>query len=111
MQHTRQGPRLWTVRVLLLLLAGLLLLEVLLPLSSGGHQLVQLAMTLLMVGVMLYWLRRNRGALVHAAYEREPAPGPAARQPGRELVINHGAPWDDAELPWHRHGHGTDRRP
>jgi hypothetical protein len=35
------------------------------------HQIVRLAMTLLMFGIIVYWLRRNRGALINEAYEHE----------------------------------------
>lgn len=101
MQHTRQGPRWWHTWVPFLLLGGLLVLEPHAPLSPGGHQGVQLAITLLMYGVVLYWLRRNRGALVYKEYEREQAQvrTHTARQRRRDLVMGDDEPWDEAESP------------
>lgn len=110
MQHIRQGPRWWHVGVPLLLLGGLLVLEPYAPLSPGGHQVVRLAITLLMYGVVLYWLRCNRGALVNKEYKREQAQERThtARQWRRESVMSDDEPWDAAELPWQRKGHHTD---
>jgi len=109
MHHTRRGPRSWKAWVLLILLGGLLMLEPQVPLSSGGHQLVQLAMMLLMFGVVLYWLRHNRGALVNEAYEREQKEGVYKTVGQRqEAAIHDHEPWDDAGLPWQNNGHSTD---
>jgi len=106
-RHTRQGPRWWHAWVPLLLLGGLLVLEHQAPLSPGGHTIAQVVLTLLMYGVLVCWLRHNRGALVHEAYEREQAQARrhTTRQPGRECDINDDEPWDDAEWPWPSHGH------
>jgi hypothetical protein len=91
----------------LLLLGGLLVLEHQAPLSPGGHTIAQVVLTLLMYGVLMYWLRRNRGALVNEAYEREQAQARqhTTRQPQRECVMDDDEPWNDATLPWHSHGH------
>lgn len=112
MRHTRQSLQWWKAGVPFLLLGGLLGLEPQVPLSPGGHQIVQLAIVLLMFGVALYWLRYNRGALVNEAYEREQAQVQThtARQQQRELSMDDSEPWDDAELPWHSNGHDTDIR-
>src|SRR2546428_6828722 len=98
MRHTRQGPRWWKAWVPLLLVGGLLALEPQIPLSPGVHQIVRLAMTLLMFGIIVYWLRRNRGALVNEAYEREQAQARrhTARQPRQVLAMDDDEPWDDA---------------
>src|SRR5262245_50743729 len=111
MRHTRQGPKWWQVWVPLLLLGGLLVLEHEAPLSSGGHQVVEIALALLMYGVVVWWLRRNRGALVHGEYEREQQQERTAkaRQPSQEPSI-HDEPWDDAWLSWQSYEHDTDKQ-
>lgn len=113
MQYRRQGPRWWNVwlPLLLLLLGGLLVLEPQGPLSPGGHSIAQLVLALLIYGVVVIWLRCNRGALVNKEYEREQAQERrrAARQQRREPIMSDHEPWDDAELPWHSNGHDTDR--
>lgn len=110
MKHTRQGPRWWQAWVPLLLLGVLLVLEPQAPLGIRGHQIVQLAIVLLMFGVVIYWLRCNRGALVNEAYERAQAQGQThtGRQPRQETVMDDSESWDDAELPWHSNGYDTD---
>ena len=109
MQLTRQGPRRWTAWVPLLLVGGPLALEPQIPLSPGGHRIVQLAMTLLMFGIIVYWLRRNRGALINEAYEREQREGVYKRmQQRRESAMSDQECWDDTWRPWQRHGHATD---
>ena len=110
MRHKRQGPRWWNVWVPLLLLGGLLVLEHQTPLSPGGHQVAEVALALLMYGVVVYWLRCHRGALVHQEYEREQKRERAskARQPRQEPVIHDDEPWDDAWLPWQSDGHDID---
>jgi hypothetical protein len=77
------------------------------PLSPSGHTIAQVVLTLLMYGVLIYWLRRNRGALINEAYEREQAQTQrhTTRQPERERVMDDEEPWDDATLPWHSYGH------
>ena len=85
MRHTRQGPRWWSIGLPLLGLGGLLVLEQQTPLSPGGHQVAEIAIMLLMYGGAVWWLRCNRGALVHQEYEQEqkregpygPAPTPS----------------------------------
>ena len=68
MRLTRQGSRWWTAWVPLLLVGGALALEPQIPLPPGEHQIVRLVMALLMFGIIVYWLRRNRGALINEAY-------------------------------------------
>ena len=110
MRYTRQGPRWWCAWVPLLGLGGLLILESQAPLSPAGHRVAQLIMTLLMYGVVMGWLRRNHGALVHEAYEREQAQEYTreARQLRRASVRSDDASWDDAWLPWQSNGHDTE---
>jgi hypothetical protein len=109
MRLTRQGPRWWTAWVPLLLVGGSLALEPQIPLSPGGHQIVRLAMTLLMFGIIVYWLRRNRGALINEAYEHERKERVyKSMQPRRESAMSDEEPWDDAWRPWQRNGHDTD---
>ena len=110
MRHKRQCPRRWNIWLPLLLLGGLLVLEHQASLSPGGHKVAEIAITLCMYGVVVCWLRRNRGALVHQEYEREQKQARAskARQPRPEPVIHDDEPWDDAWLSWHSHGHDTD---
>jgi hypothetical protein len=112
MHHTRQGPRWWNIwlPLLLLLLGGLLVLEPQGPLSPGGHPIAQLVLALLMYGVVMLWLRCNRGALVREAYEREQAQERmrVARQQRREPAMSTREPWDDAWPPWHNNGYDTD---
>jgi hypothetical protein len=110
MQHKCQRPTWWQAWLPLLVLGGLLVLEHQAPLSPGGHQVAEIALALLMYGVVVCWLRRNRGALVNEAYEREQAQEhtPTARQQRQEPVLSDDAPWDDVQLPWHRNGHDTD---
>src|SRR5205823_174818 len=98
MRHTRQGPSRWQAWVPLLLVGGSLALEPQIPLSAGGHQIVQLAMTLLMFGSIVYWLRHNRGALIYEVYEREQAQEwrHRARQQQRALVMSDDELWEDA---------------
>ena len=108
MQHTRQGPTWWHAWLPLLLLGGLLVLEHQVPLSPGGHQIVQLAVTLLMYGVLVYWVRHNRGALIQEAYEREQEEGVyTIMQEQHASVMSDDEPWD-AGLPWQDNGHATD---
>ena len=97
MRLTRQGPRCWTVWVPLFLVGGFLALEPQFLLSSGGHQMVQLAMMLLMFGIIVYWLRRNRGALVNAVYEHERQERVyKSMQQRRESAMSAYEPWEDA---------------
>ena len=98
MRHTRQGPRWWKTGVLPLLLGGLLVLEPQAPLSPGGHKVALLAMTLLMYGRVVCWLRDNRGALINETYAREQAQEwrRRARQQQRALVRSDDAPGEDA---------------
>ena len=98
MRLTHQGPRWWTAWVPLLLVGGALALELQLPLSPGGHQVARLAMMLLMFGIIVYWLRRNRGALINEVYEREQAQEwrRRARQQQRAFVRSDDEPWEDA---------------
>lgn len=101
MQHKRQGPRWRSAWLPLLLLGGLLVLEPRIPLSSGGHQVVQLTIALCMYNVVVCWLRRNRGALVNEEYEREQAQERMhmARQSRREPARSDHDSWDNAGLP------------
>jgi hypothetical protein len=100
MRRTHQGPRWWTVWAPLLLVGGLLALESQIPMSPGGHQIVRLAMTLLMFGILLVWLRRNCGALINEAYEREQQEGVyKCMHQRRESAMSDDAPWDDAWRP------------
>lgn len=112
MRHTRRGLRWWNVwlPLLLLLLGGLLLLEHQGPLSPAGHSIAQLVLALLMYGVVVIWLRYNRGALVNREYEREQAQmhTHTARQQRPELAISDDEPWEDAEPPWQNNQHDTD---
>src|SRR5262249_50986788 len=114
MRHTRQGPRWWNVwlPLILLLLGGLLLLEPESPLSPAGHSIVQVVLALLIYGVVVIWLRYNRGALLNKEYEREQAQGRAfmARQPRQEPIIHDNEPWDEAWPPWQSHEHDADRQ-
>jgi hypothetical protein len=72
---------------------------------------VRLAMTLLMCGIIMYWLRRNRGALVYETYECELKEGVyKSMQQRRESAMNDQECWDDAWQPWQRHGYETDRQ-
>ena len=109
MHHTRRGPRSWKAWVLLILLGGLLMLEPQVSLSSGGHQIVQLAMILLMFGVVLYWLRHNRGALINEVYEREQKESvyKTVGKSQKSAISGH-EPWDVAGLPRQNNGHSTD---
>ena len=109
MYHIRRGPTWWHVWLPLLLLGGLLVLEHQSPLSQGGHKIVQLALTCLMYGVIVVWLRRNRGALINQAYEHERKERVyKIMQRRRELAMSDEEPWDDAWRPWQRNGHDTD---
>ena len=99
MRHKRQYPRRWNIWVPLLLLGGLLVLEHQASLSPGGHKVAEIAITLCMYGVVVCWLRRNRGALVHQEYEREQKRASKARQLRPEPVIHADEPWDDALAP------------
>lgn len=109
MQHKRPGPMWWHAWVPLLLLGGLLVLEHQAPLSPGGHQIVQLALTLLMYGVVVGWLRRNRGALLQEAYERAQQEGvDKTTSQRRESAMSADEPWDVAGLPWQNNGHSID---
>ena len=97
MRFTRQSPRWWTAWVPLLLVAGSLALEPRILLSPGEHQIVRLAMTLLLFGIIVSWLRRNRGALVNAAYEHEWKERVyKSLQQRRESAIRAYEPWEDA---------------
>ncbi len=110
MRHTRQGPTWWHVWVPLLGLGGLLVLEHQAPLSPGSHQVAEIAIALLMYGLVVCWLRCNRGALVHAAYEREQKQARMyrVRQQRCEPAMSDHEPWDDAWLPWQSNAHNTD---
>ena len=110
MKHKRQGPRWWHAWVPLLLLGGLLVLEHQAPLSPGGHQVAEIALALLMYGVVVCWLRCKRGALVHEEYEREQKQERAyrVRRQRQEPAMSDHEPWDDAWLPWQRNRHDTD---
>jgi hypothetical protein len=72
--------------------------------------MAQLAIALLMFGVVVTWLRCNRGALVNREYEREQAQAHThtARQQRRDLIISDSEPWEDVGLPWQSNGHDTD---
>ena len=111
-QYRRRGPRWWNVwlPLLLLLLGGLLVLEPQGPLSPGGQPIAQLVLALLMYGVVVIWLRCNRGALVNKEYEREKAQERrrAARQQRRDRLMSDNEPWEDAWPPWQSNGHDTD---
>jgi hypothetical protein len=113
MHYTRQGPirrNAWVPPILLLLLGGLLVLEAQAPLPPWGRPIVQLVLALLAYGVFRLWLRCNRGALVHKAYEQERAQKCARpfRQQMRVPAMHDDEPWDDAWPPWHSNGHDTD---
>jgi hypothetical protein len=109
MRLTRQGPRWWTAWVPLLLVGGALALEPQISLSPGEHQIVRLAMTLLIFGIIVYWLRRNRGALINEAYERERKERLyKSMQQRRESAMSDHECSDDAWRPWKRNGHDTD---
>jgi hypothetical protein len=109
MRLTRQGPRWWTAWVPLLLVGGSLALEPQIPLSPGEHQIVRLAMTLLIFGIIVYWLRRNRGALINEAYEHERKERVyKIIQQRRESAMSDEEPWNNAWRPWQRNGHDTD---
>ena len=111
MRRTHQGPRWWTAWVPLLLVGGPLALEPQLSLSPGGHQLVRLVMALLLFGIVVSWLRRNRGALINEAYERERQERLyKSLQQRRESAMRDEEPWDDAWRPWKGNGHDTDRQ-
>ena len=106
--HTRRGPTWWHAWLPLLLLGGLLVLEHQVPLSPGGHKIAQLALTFLMYGVVVGWLRCNRGALVHEAYEREQQAGVEKTTPQRQAsAMSDDEPCDATELPWQNNGHST----
>jgi len=108
MHHTRRGPTWWHAWLPLLLLGGLLVLEHQVPLSLGGHKIAQLALTGLMYGVVAGWLRCNRGALVHEAYEREQQAGVEKTTPQRQAsAMSDDEPCDATELPWQNNGHST----
>ena len=97
MRLTRQGPRWWTAWVPLLLVGGALALEPQSPLSPGGHQTVLLTITLLIFGVIVYWLRRNHGALINEAYEHERKERVyKSMQQRRESAMSAYEPWEDA---------------
>jgi len=54
-------------------------------------------MTLLIFGIIVYWLRRNRGALINEAYERERKERLyKSLQQRRESAMSDEEPWDDA---------------
>jgi hypothetical protein len=109
MRYTCQGPRWWKAWVPLLLVGGALALEPKISLSPGEHQIVLLAMTLLMFGIVIYWLRRNRGALINAAYERQQKEAVyKLMQQKQESAISDDEPWDNAWRPWQRNGYDTD---
>ena len=109
MRLTRQGSRWWTAWVPLLLVGGALALEPQISLSPGEHQIVRLAMTLLIFGIIVYWLRRNRGALINEAYERErKEPLYKSMQQRRASAMSDHECSDDAWRPWRRNGHDTD---
>jgi hypothetical protein len=66
-------------------------------------------MTLLMVSIILYWLRRNRGALINAAYEREQKERVyKIRQQQRESAVSDREGWDNAWPRWQHNGHEID---
>jgi hypothetical protein len=109
MRRTRRGLTWWNAWVPLLVVGGLLVLEPQAPLSPGGHKIALLAMTLLMYVVVMGWLRRNCGALIHEAYEREQKEG-IYKTVQRESAMSDYEPWDDTRLPWQRHGHNIQRR-
>ena len=97
MRRTRQGPRWWTAWIPLLLVGEALALEPRIPWSPGLHQIVRLAMMLLMFGIIVYWLRHNRGALVNAVYEHERKERVyKSMQQKRESVMSAYEPWEDA---------------
>lgn len=110
MQHTRQGPTCWHAWVPLLLLGGLLVLEHQIPLSPGGHQVAEMAIALLIYGLVICWLWYNRGALVNEEYKREQEQERAhkIRQQMRAPAMLDHESWDDVWLPWQSNGHDTD---
>ena len=100
MRLTHQGPRWWTAWVPLLLVGGALALE---------PQIMRLAMTLLIFGIIVYWLRRNCGALINEAYERERKERLyKSMQQRRASAMSDHECSDDAWRPWRRNGHDTD---
>ncbi len=110
MRHKRQGPTWWNAWVPLMLLGGLFVLEHQAPLSPSGHQIAEIALALLMYGLVICWLRCNRGALVHQEYEHEQQQERAyrVRQQRREPAISDHESWDDAWLSWQSDEHDTD---
>jgi hypothetical protein len=109
MRHKRQGPTWWNAWLPLLLPGGLIGLESQLPLTPGGHQIAQLMLVLLMYGLVMGWLRRNRGALINEAYEREqPQYTYEIQQQQLEPVMGSHEPWDDTWQPWQNPGHDMD---
>ena len=62
---------------------------------------VLLAMTLLMFGIVIYWLRRNRAALINEVYEREQQEGVYTHmQQRRASAMSEAEPWDDIWRSW-----------
>src|SRR5262245_51836077 len=111
MWHTRQSLRWWQAWVPLLLVGGLLVLEPQVPLSPGGHQVVQFLIVLLMYGVFMSWLWCYRGTRFYEEYEREQAHERArkARPQRQEVAMRTSMPWGETSRPWHsRNGQNTD---
>lgn len=59
-------PKWWRLYATFPLLIGLLVLEHQLPLSTGGHQAVQIGIVLVTFGLIHLWLRANAAALMEA---------------------------------------------
>jgi hypothetical protein len=113
MRHTRQGRtwwNFWLPLLLLFLLGGMLVLEPQAPIPPVGHQVMQLAISLLMYSLVACWLWCNRGALVLQEQEREKVQEREhrARQQGQTFARSDYETWDDAWPPWHSNGHDTD---
>jgi hypothetical protein len=97
MQRTRHSPRWWTAWMPLLLVGGTLALESQVPLSPGGHQIMQIVMTPFMFGILMFWLRCKRGALINEAYEREQKEGVYKHMHQRRAAaMSDDEPWEDA---------------
>jgi hypothetical protein len=61
---------------------------------------MQIAMTPFMFGILVFWLRRNCGALINEAYEREQKEGVYKCMPQRqESAMSDDDPGDDAWRP------------
>jgi hypothetical protein len=97
MQRARQGLQRWKIWVPLLLISGLLGLEPLAPLSTGGHQAALGLITLLMYGLVMGWLRHSRGALINETFTQEQAQARHDQHwpQQRALARSNSEPWED----------------